>query len=440
MLPFAAEATDGSSRLIGKPVQKVQKFQKVGAQSTIRQGKLKPFVKKSANRSKKGRTVASGKSGIDASPNYADLVMDARTGRILHATSPDALRYPASLTKMMTLYLAFDALKKGKLHLNDLLPVSHTASIQEPSKLGLRPGQQIRVEDALLGLAIKSANDATVVFAEALGGSVEGFARMMTQKARDLGMTRSVFRNPSGLPNPEQVTTARDMAILGYALIYHFPQFYPYFSRDRFSYAGVSHRNHNRLMSRYQGMDGIKTGFIRASGFNLVASTVRGSDRLIAVVFGGRSAVERDNRMAALLDQSFAQLQNTNGRRVDTADNRPLEGSDNQITVPAGTAVTDQVSAIVPTRAPQAGPQLENVSSESISGQLTAASKLHQPQLASANDRSRYKDYALSLSFVGMMGVLIFLKQKGYPYLGVIRSQNGPLSGRRGSSHRMGWT
>ncbi|MBF0161165.1 MAG: D-alanyl-D-alanine carboxypeptidase [Magnetococcales bacterium] len=270
---------------------------------------------------------------VDSSAAYADLVMDAKTGRILHATHPDELRHPASLTKMMTLYLAFQALKSGQLRLDQQLPISQNAASQAPSKLGLRAGQQIRVEDALLGLVTKSANDATVVVAEALGGSEEQFARIMTKKARSMGMSRTVFRNPSGLPDPEQVTTARDMAILGYALVYHYPQYYPYFSREGFTYAGVHHNNHNHLMSRYQGMDGIKTGYIRASGFNLVASTVRGSTRLIGVVFGGRSAVARDNKMAALLDQAFAGLRSGQAAlRVASLD---VEQPD-YVSVPAG--------------------------------------------------------------------------------------------------------
>ncbi|MEO5349399.1 MAG: D-alanyl-D-alanine carboxypeptidase [Magnetococcus sp. YQC-3] len=292
--------------------------------------------------------------GVDSSAAYSDLVMDARTGRILHATRPDELRHPASLTKMMTLYLAFEALKSGHLRLDQYLPVSQHAADQEPSKLGLRAGQQIRVEDALLGLVTKSANDATMVVAEALGGSEEQFARMMTNKARALGMKQTVFRNPSGLPNPEQVTTAREMAILGYALVYHHPKFYPYFSRGGFTYAGVRHNNHNHLMSRYRGMDGIKTGYIRASGFNLVASTVRGPTRLIGVVFGGRSAVARDNKMAELLDHSFAQLQqsrNVHRASVDENDEMQLaanvvatEQTEDLVAVPA------EIPEILPTQ------------------------------------------------------------------------------------------
>ncbi|MBF0176121.1 MAG: D-alanyl-D-alanine carboxypeptidase [Magnetococcales bacterium] len=300
--PFSTYAADERQQLSAAHVQKVS-LQKL----THKSKKLgKKHVSKTKQRSKNARHA---RAVVDPAANYADLVIDARTGRILHATSPDELRHPASLTKMMTLYLAFDALKRGQLRLDQQLPISPNAANQEPSKLGLKVGRQIRVEDALLGLVTKSANDATVVLAEAMGQSEDGFVRLMNDKARDLGMTHTVFRNSSGLPDPDQVSTARDMAVLGYALIYHHPQFYPYFSREAFTYAGVHHNNHNHLMSRYQGMDGIKTGYTRASGFNLVGSTVRGSTRLIAVVFGGRSAVARDNRVEALLDQAFAQLQ-----------------------------------------------------------------------------------------------------------------------------------
>jgi D-alanyl-D-alanine carboxypeptidase len=246
---------------------------------------------------------------VDSSASYSDIVIDAETGRILHATNPDSLRHPASLTKMMTLYLTFQAVESGRLSLNQYFPVSSNAAEQSPSKLGLRPGQRIRVEDAILGLVTESANDAAVVLAEGLGGSEEAFGEMMTREAHALGMAHSHFNNPSGLPDPDQITTARDMAVLGHALIYHFPQFYPYFSHDSFTYAGIYHHNHNHLMDRYDGMDGIKTGYIRASGFNLVASAKRNGTRLIGVVFGGHSAVARDNQMAVLLDQAFSVLQ-----------------------------------------------------------------------------------------------------------------------------------
>jgi len=243
---------------------------------------------------------------VDGSASYADLVIDAETGQILHATNPDSLRHPASLTKMMTLYLTFQAIENGRLSLNQYLPISANAAEQSPSKLGLRPGQRIRVEDAILGVVTESANDAAVVLGEALGGSESAFAVLMTKQAHALGMLHTHYENPSGLPNPDQVTTARDQAVLGHSLIVHFPQFYPYFSHDSFTYAGIYHHNHNHLMDRYDGMDGIKTGYIRASGFNLVASAKRGNTRLIGVIFGGHSAVARDNQMAQLLDEGFA--------------------------------------------------------------------------------------------------------------------------------------
>ncbi len=244
-------------------------------------------------------------AGVDRGAAYADIVIEADTGRVIHASSPDALRHPASLTKMMTLYLTFQALEAGHLTLDQPLPVSENASYQSPSKLGLRAGQSIRVQDAILGVVTESANDAAVVLGESLGGSEANFAALMTKQARALGMSRTVFRNPSGLPDPEQVTTAHDMAVLGAALITHYPRFYPYFDRDGFTYAGIYHHTHNHLKDRYQGMDGIKTGYIRASGFNLVSSAKRGNERLVAAIFGGRSAVARDNAMAQLLDQSF---------------------------------------------------------------------------------------------------------------------------------------
>jgi D-alanyl-D-alanine carboxypeptidase len=249
-------------------------------------------------------------ASVDRSAAYADIVIDAETGQILHEADSEDLRHPASLTKMMTLYLAFQALESGRLGLNQYLRVSENASYQLPSKLGVRAGQRLRVEDAILGIITESANDAAVVLAEAMGGSESGFANMMTREAHALGMTRTQFRNASGLPDPAQVTTARDMAILGAVLVNHYPQYYPYFSRESFTYAGIYHHNHNHLMDRYDGMDGIKTGYIRASGFNLVASVKRDDKRLVGVIFGGRSAVGRDNHMAHLLDLSFAVAQN----------------------------------------------------------------------------------------------------------------------------------
>lgn len=239
---------------------------------------------------------------------YAAIVIEATTGTVISETNPDRRLYPASLTKMMTLYMTFEAIQNGRLRKNDRMKVSSRAAMQEPSKLGLAPGSTLRVEDAILGLVTKSANDASVVLAEAIGGSESRFGQLMTAKARALGMRNSQFVNASGLHNPNQYSTARDMAVLGQALIRDFPREYKYFSTNNFTYAGHAHRNHNRLMSTYTGMDGIKTGYVYASGFNLTASAVRNGQRLIGVVFGGKTTVSRNQQMAKLLDAGFESL------------------------------------------------------------------------------------------------------------------------------------
>ncbi len=236
---------------------------------------------------------------------YASIVIDAETGQVLHAASADTRNFPASLTKMMTLYMTFEALESGKLTLQQRLPVSARAAGMAPSKLGLKAGDRVTVEDCVLGLVTKSANDCSVVLAEAIGGSEINFAKMMTAKARSIGMTRTTFKNASGLPNAGQLSTARDMARLAQALLTDHRKHYGYFSTRKFTFRGVTHHNHNRLMARYDGMDGLKTGFIRASGFNLAASAVRDGRRLIAVVFGGQSASWRDNHLAGLMDKAF---------------------------------------------------------------------------------------------------------------------------------------
>lgn len=237
---------------------------------------------------------------------YASIVIDAETGEVLHEANADDRNYPASLTKMMTLYLAFEALEQGRLELTTRLPVSKHAASRPPSKLGLAPGETISVRDVILALITKSANDAAVVMAEGIAGSESAFAQRMTAKARELGMTNTTFRNASGLPHREQVTTARDLAKLSQALLKRFPKYYRYFSTEDFAYKGVVYHNHNRLMSRFEGMDGIKTGFIRASGFNLAASAMRDNRRLIGIVMGGQSARSRDIHMAELLENAFA--------------------------------------------------------------------------------------------------------------------------------------
>lgn len=243
---------------------------------------------------------------------YASFVIDMDTDRVLHARNADELRYPASLTKMMTLYMLFDALEAGEIGLNDQMAVSARAAAQEPSKIYVRAGSTLRVEDAILALTTKSANDAAVVIAERLGGSVEQFALMMTEKARELGMTRTRWRNPNGLPDEGQVTTARDLAVLGEALYRDHPDYYHYFSAEEFRYGNVTYRSHNRLLANLDGVvgvDGIKTGYIRASGYNLATSAERDGRRIVAVVLGGSTSRVRDAHMADLVEQAFAALE-----------------------------------------------------------------------------------------------------------------------------------
>jgi D-alanyl-D-alanine carboxypeptidase len=239
----------------------------------------------------------------------AYLIVDAQSGRVLSSDQADELRHPASLTKLMTLYLTFSALDAGKLSLNDALHVSTNALNAPPTKMGMTPNGTVAVRDAVMGLVTRSANDAAVLLAEALGGSEEAFAAQMTRKARQLGMVSTVYRNASGLPNPEQVTTARDMARLANALLRDFPHYYPVFSVLAYTYRGRSLENHNRMLASYAGADGLKTGYTNASGFNLVMSAVRDNRRLIGVVMGGHTASQRDRLMAELMDQGFTTAQ-----------------------------------------------------------------------------------------------------------------------------------
>jgi D-alanyl-D-alanine carboxypeptidase len=243
---------------------------------------------------------------IHAAP-YADIVVDANSGAVLHATNPDARRHPASLTKIMTLYLLFEQLEAGKLKLDSALKVSAEASGQTPTKLGLKPGTTLNVEDAIKGMVTRSANDAAVVVAEAIAGSESEFAKVMTRKAQALGMKSTVYKNASGLPDDNQVTTARDQSILGRAVQERFPRYYKYFSIRSFTFRGQAITNHNHLLGKVDGVDGIKTGYINASGFNLVTSVHRGNRYLVAVVMGGSSGASRDARMRELINEKIVQ-------------------------------------------------------------------------------------------------------------------------------------
>ncbi|WP_447045238.1 D-alanyl-D-alanine carboxypeptidase family protein [Vreelandella sp. H-I2] len=257
-------------------------------------------------------------------PRYAGIVVDLDNGEVLYAENIDDQRYPASLTKMMTLYLTFEALEAGALRLDQPLPVSPYAAAKPAVKLWLAAGSSIPVDTAIRALAVRSANDVAAVVAEALGGTEARFAQMMTTKARELGMHATTFRNASGLPDAGQITTARDMLTLSVRVMQDFPQYYHYFGLQEFTYRGTRHTSHNRLVRDYPGADGLKTGFIRASGFNVATTAMRGNRRLVGVVMGGFSSQSRDTHMANLLDRSFlrASLRDQRSWMADTSFSR----------------------------------------------------------------------------------------------------------------------
>jgi len=242
------------------------------------------------------------------SARYSSIIIEATSGRVLESVAADEPRYPASLTKMMTLYMLFEALRDRRVSLEQPVPVSGYAASMPPSKLGLTPGVRVTVEDMLLGLITKSANDAAAAIAELIGGSEDRFAEMMTLRARALGLASTMFRNASGLPDPQQLTTARDMAVLARHLVQDFPEQYHYFSTPSFLFHGRLIRNHDHMLTTYPGADGIKTGYTVAAGHNLVTSALRDGVRLIGVVLGAAANGERDIHMADLLDQGFLSM------------------------------------------------------------------------------------------------------------------------------------
>lgn len=244
----------------------------------------------------------------DSNPKYASIVMDADTGMVLRQSYADNVRHPASLTKMMTIMILFEYLDNGQITLKDRIPISSRAASAPPSKLALPAGSSIRVEDAIYALVTKSANDIAVAVAEFMAGTESRFAKEMTKRARDIGMDRTTFRNASGLPDPGQVTSARDMAKLARYILVRYPHHYHYFGTKQFTYRGQTYGNHNKLMLSYKGMDGFKTGYINASGFNLVASAKRDGRRVIGVVFGGRTSASRNQHMAEILNDGFSKL------------------------------------------------------------------------------------------------------------------------------------
>lgn len=264
--------------------------------------------------------------GRNYNPPYAAIVIDADTGQILHDENADAPRHPASLTKIMTLYLLFEQLESGRLKLDTELPVSAIAASQPPTKLHLKAGKTISVEDTIGGLVTRSANDAAVVVAEALAGSEAEFAKLMTARAQSLGMAGTTYVNASGLPAVEQITTARDQALLGRVIQQRFPNYYRYFSVVYYNYRGRNIHNHNTLLEQVEGVDGIKTGYTEASGYNLTASVRRGGKHIVAVVLGERSNAKRDARMrdliAANMPAPTMQMANPGGSKIEAPKRR----------------------------------------------------------------------------------------------------------------------
>ncbi|MCC7305242.1 MAG: serine hydrolase [Alphaproteobacteria bacterium] len=334
-------------------------------------------------------TLLAGVPPVQARPNpkYAGLVMDADTGQILYESNADKRLHPASLTKIMTLLMVFEALDQGRLGLRDRVRISPRAASMAPSKIGLKPGSTIRVQDAIYAVVTKSANDISAALAEHIAGSESNFARQMTQRARALGMSNTVFTNASGLHNPRQVTTARDMARLARFVITQYPDYYRYYSKVNFSYGGRNYSNHNHLMKTYRGMDGMKTGYIAPSGFNLVASAVRDKHRLIGVVFGGRSAASRNKEMASLLDAGFAKIRSMPSRPatppVLVADAVPAQPAP----LPVRKPPVLTAAAVLGKMAPGAGIQLQQKRQE-FTASLTAASEVAPADLNPAATES----------------------------------------------------
>ncbi len=252
-----------------------------------------------------GMLLALGAHTTASAEKYASIVIDLETDQVLHARHADAPRYPASLTKAMTLYMLFDAMKSGEVKLYERLPVSRAAASQPPSSLRLRAGSTITTKDAINALITKSANDVAVVVAERLGGTEQRFATLMTAKAEAMGMTSTTFKNASGLPNSQQLSTARDMSILAERLLEDHADYYGYFANTKFSWGRANYRNHNKLIGKVTGVDGIKTGYTRASGFNLMASAKRRGRRVVAIMFGGSTARSRDQHVSDLIEAAY---------------------------------------------------------------------------------------------------------------------------------------
>ena len=318
-------------------------------------------------------------AGGGFTPTAASLVVDYYSGRVLYSSNADAQTYPASLTKVMTLYLLFERLQQGKVSLNSRIPISTHAANQAPSRLGMRPGQTIRVEDAILALVTKSANDIAVAVGEYLGGTEKDFARLMTAKAHALGMSRTQYMNASGLPNRGQLTTARDQATLAKRMQADFPQYFRYFSTEAFAWDGAVIRNHNHLLGKYEGVTGLKTGYTAASGFNLTTTVKRDNKSLIGVVLGGKTSRARDLQMVSILDRAFptAMAMRDTGTRVASTTPRPAAK-------PAGVSDSDRLALASLASRDEPDPDEESYTGTDQVASLTAPSPA-QPLVESAH-------------------------------------------------------
>src|SRR2546430_2874441 len=326
--------------------------------------------------------------GPNYHPLYADIVVDDKSGLVLHEVSADEPRHPASLTKIMTLYLLFEQLEAGKLGLDTELQISTRAALQNPTKLGLKANQTIKVEDAIKGLVTKSANDAAVVVAEAIGGSEEEFAKLMTVKAGALGMLGTTYVNASGLPAEAQITTARDQAVLGRAIQHRFPVYYQYFATPSFRYKGAEMRNHNNLLRQVKGVDGIKTGYTEASGYNLTSSVRRDEKHIVAVVLGGTSNGARDARMRQLIEAhiSLASTQRTAPIIVEASgQENPHQENPHQDIAHQGDALQGRADVVaVAPATPDAEPSAAGPSEAAAAGAKADPVPVPRPRLQAA--------------------------------------------------------
>ncbi len=326
--------------------------------------------------------------GPNYRPPYAAIVIDDKSGFVLHEVSADEPRHPASLTKIMTLYLLFEQLEAGKLGLDTELPISTRAALQNPTKLGLKANQTIKVEDAIKGLVTKSANDAAVVVAEAIGGSEEEFAKLMTVKAGALGMLGTTYVNASGLPAEAQITTARDQAVLGRAIQHRFPVYYQYFATPSFRYKGAEMRNHNNLLGQVKGVDGIKTGYTEASGYNLTSSVRRDEKHIVAVVLGGTSNGARDARMRQLIEAhiSLASTQRTAPIIVEASgQENPHQENPHQDIAHQGDALQGRADVVaVAPATPDAEPSAAGPSEAAAAGAKADPVPVPRPRLQAA--------------------------------------------------------